>query len=66
MDATAVFNQMQRQYVRLTIPLDAIDQFDVKDHTFGADVEGGTAGAQVAVVSPSGTNAFHGNAFDYS
>jgi hypothetical protein len=64
-DATAVFNQMQREYVRLTIPLESIDQFDVKDQTFGADVEGGTAGAQVAVVSPSGTNAFHGNAFDY-
>jgi hypothetical protein len=64
-DATAVFNQMQREYVRLTIPLDSIDQFDVKDQTFGADVEGGTAGAQVAVVSPSGTSNFHGNVFDY-
>jgi Carboxypeptidase regulatory-like domain len=64
-DATAVFNQMQREYVRLTIPLGSIDQFDVKDQTFGADVEGGTAGAQVAVVSPSGTNSFHGNIFDY-
>ena len=64
-DATAVFNQMQREYVRLTIPLESIDQFDVKDQTFGADVEGGTAGAQVAVVSPSGTNSFHGNVFDY-
>jgi hypothetical protein len=64
-DATAVFNQMQREYVRLTIPLDSIDQFDVKDQTFGADVEGGTAGAQVSVVSPSGTNSFHGSLFDY-
>ena len=64
-DATAVFNQMQREYVRLTIPLESIDQFDVKDQTFGADVEGGTAGGQVAVVSPSGTNSLHGNAFDY-
>ena len=64
-DATAVFNQMQREYVRLTIPLESIDQFDVKDQTFGADVEGGTSGAQVAVVSPSGTNSFHGNVFDY-
>jgi hypothetical protein len=64
-DATAVFNQMQREYVRLTIPLESIDQFDVKDQTFGVDVEGGTAGAQIAVVSPSGTNSFHGNAFDY-
>src|SRR5579862_3723501 len=64
-DATAVFNQMQREYVRLTIPLGSIDQFDVKDQTFGADVEGGTSGAQVAVVSPSGANSFHGDAFDY-
>ena len=64
-DATAVFNQMQREYVRLTIPLDSIDQFDVRDQTFGADVEGGTAGAQVSVVSPSGTNSLHGSAFDY-
>ena len=64
-DATAVFNQMQREYVRLTIPLESIDQFDVKDQTFGADVEGGTSGAQVAVVSPSGTNSLHGNVFDY-
>ena len=64
-DATAVFNQMQREYVRLTIPLESIDQFDVKDQTYGADLEGGTAGGQVAVVSPSGTNSMHGNAFDY-
>ena len=64
-DATAVFNQMQREYVRLTIPLDSISEFDVKSQTFGADVEGGTAGGQIAVVSPSGTNAFHGNMFDY-
>ncbi len=64
-DATAVFNQMQREYVRLTIPLDSIAEFDVKSQTFGADVEGGTAGGQVAVVSPSGTNSFHGDLFDY-
>jgi hypothetical protein len=64
-DATAVYNQEQREYVRLTIPLDSIEEFDVKTQTFGADVEGGSAGAQVSVVSPSGTNAFHGGAFDY-
>src|SRR5579871_6257409 len=64
-DATAVYNQMQREYVRLTIPLESIAEFDVKDQTYGADVEGGTSGGQVAVVSPSGTNSFHGDAFDY-
>src|SRR5581483_5115694 len=60
-DTTAVYNQMQREYVRLTIPVDSIAEFDVKSQAFGADVEGGTAGGQVAVVSPSGTNTFHGN-----
>jgi hypothetical protein len=64
-DATAVYNQMQREYMRLNIPLDSIDEFQVQAQNFGADVQGGTAGGQVAVVSPSGTNAFHGDSFDY-
>ncbi len=64
-DATAVYNQEQRQYMRLNIPLDSIDQFQVQSQNFGADVEGGTAGGQVAVVSPSGSNTFHGDVFDY-
>jgi hypothetical protein len=65
LDATAVFNQEQREYMRLNIPLDSIDQFQSQSQTFGADAEGGTAGGQVAVVTPSGTNTFHGDAFDY-
>ncbi len=64
-DATAIYNQEQREYMRLNVPLDSIDQFQVQSQNFGADVQGGTAGGQVAVVSPSGTNAFHGDAFDY-
>jgi outer membrane receptor protein involved in Fe transport len=64
-DATAVYNQEQREYMRLNVPLDSIDQFQVQSQNFGADVQGGTAGGQVAVVSPSGTNSFHGDAFDY-
>ncbi|HTC35943.1 MAG TPA: TonB-dependent receptor, partial [Bryobacteraceae bacterium] len=64
-DATAVYNQEQREYMRLNIPLDSIDQFQVQSQNFGADVQGGTAGGQVAVVSPSGTNSFHGDVFDY-
>ena len=51
--------------MRLNIPLDSIDEFQVQSQNFGADVEGGTAGGQVAVVSPSGTNSFHGDVFDY-
>ena len=64
-DATAVYNQEQREYMRLNIPLDSIDQFQVQAQNFGADVQGGTAGGQVSVISPSGTNSFHGDAFDY-
>ena len=64
-DATAVYNQEQREYMRLNIPLDSIDEFQVQSQNFGADAQSGTAGGQVSVVSPSGTNAFHGEAFDY-
>jgi hypothetical protein len=64
-DATAVYNQEQREYMRLNIPLDSIEQFQAQSQNFGADVQGGTAGGQVAVVSPAGTNSFHGDVFDY-
>lgn len=64
-DATAIYNQEQPEYMRLNIPLDSINEFQAQSQNFGADVEGGTAGGQVAVVSPSGTNGFHGDLFDY-
>ncbi len=64
-DATAVYNQEQRQYVRLNIPLGSINEFQVQTQNFGADVEGGTAGGQVSVASPAGTNSFHGEAFEF-
>jgi hypothetical protein len=64
-DATAVYNQEQREYMRLNIPLDSIDEFQVQSQNFGADTQSGTAGGQVSVVSPSGTNSFHAQAFDY-
>lgn len=64
-DATAVYNQEQREYMRLNVPLDSIEEFDVKTQNFGADTENGTSGGQVAVVTPSGTNTFHGDLFDY-
>src|SRR5579863_4678892 len=64
-DATAVYNQEQREYMRLNIPLEAIEQFQAQSQNFGADVQGGTAGGQVAIVSPAGTNSFRGDVFDY-
>jgi hypothetical protein len=64
-DATAVYNQEQREYMRLNIPLDSIAEFQVQSQNFGADTQSGTAGGQVSVVSPSGTNNFHGEVFNY-
>jgi hypothetical protein len=64
-DATAVYNQEQREYMRLNIPLDSIEEFQVQAQNFGGDTQNGTAGGQVSVVSPSGSNQFHGAGFDF-
>jgi hypothetical protein len=64
-DATPVYNQVQREYMRLNIPLDSIQEFQVQSQNFGADAQSGTAGGQVTVVSPSGANTFHGQIFDF-
>jgi hypothetical protein len=63
-DATSVANQTQRPWARLAIPLDAIAEFRVD--TLLATAEGAaTGGAQLAVVSASGTNGFHGRLFEF-
>jgi len=63
-DATNIVNQTQRQWVRLSIPLDAIQEFRV-DSLMSTSEEGATGGAQLNVASPSGTNNFHGRLFEY-
>ena len=63
-DATNIVNQTQRTWVRLAIPLDAISEFRV-DSLMASAEEGATGGAQLDVTSPSGTNRFHGNLFEY-
>jgi hypothetical protein len=63
-DATNIVNQTQRAWVRLAIPLDAIQEFRV-DSLMSTAEEGATGGAQLAVSSPSGTNRFHGRLFEY-
>ena len=63
-DATNIINQPQQPYVRLAIPLDTIDEFRVDSMLSTAEV-GATGGPQLAVTSTSGTNQFHGNAFEY-
>src|ERR1700733_6526970 len=63
-DATNIVNQTQRPWVRLAIPLDAIQEFRV-DSLLASAEEGATGGPQLAVTSPSGTNRFHGRLFEY-
>jgi hypothetical protein len=63
-DATNIVNQTQRQWVRLAIPLDAIQEFRV-DTLMATAEEGATGGAQLDVTSPSGTERFHGGLFEY-
>ena len=63
-DATSIVNQTQRPWVRLAIPLDAIQEFRV-DSLMASAEEGGTGGPQLDVTSPSGTNRFHGRLFEY-
>jgi hypothetical protein len=63
-DATSIVNQTQRPWVRLAIPLDAIQEFRV-DSLMASAEEGGTGGPQLDVTSPSGTNRFHGRLFEF-
>jgi hypothetical protein len=63
-DSTNVVNQTQRPWVRLAIPLDAIQEFRV-DTLMASAEEGATGGPQLAVTSPSGTNRFHGRLFEF-
>jgi len=63
-DATNIINQAQQPYVRLAIPLDTIQEFRVNSMLATAEA-GATGGPQLAVTSPSGTNQFHGDAFEF-
>jgi hypothetical protein len=63
-DSTNIVNQTQRPWVRLAIPLDAIQEFRV-DSLLASAENGGTGGPQLDVTSPSGTNRFHGRLFEF-
>ena len=63
-DATNIINQPQQPYVRLAIPLDAIEEFRI-DAMLATAESGATGGPQLAVTSSSGSNRWHGNAFEY-
>lgn len=63
-DATNIVNQAQQSFVRLAIPTDAIQEFRVESMLFTAE-SGSTPGGQLAVTSATGTNQFHGDAFEF-
>lgn len=48
----------------LPVTLDSVQEFRVTTSNSNAD-EGGTSGAQVALVTKSGTNAIHGSVYEY-
>src|SRR5271157_4207289 len=63
-DSTYVINQSQLYFVRLAVPLDTIGEIRVNPMLATAQT-GETAGAQLALASPTGTNGFHGDTFEY-
>jgi hypothetical protein len=64
LDATGVQEQSQKVGVRLAISLESIAEFRVSSSVYTAD-QGGAAGAIVSIVSKTGTDTFHGSAFDF-
>ncbi len=63
-DATNIVNQAQQSFVRLAIPVDAIQEFRIDTMLFTAE-NGSTPGGQVAVVSKTGSNTMHGSLFEF-
>lgn len=63
-DASGIRDQNMKVYSRLTMSQDAVDEFRVSSALFSADT-GGTPGGQLEAVTKSGSNAFHGSAFEY-
>lgn len=48
----------------LPVTLDSVQEFRVTTSNYNAD-QGGSSGAQVSLVTKSGTNHFHGSAYEY-
>lgn len=63
-DASGVQEQLQKADARLNISLESIAEFRVNSAVYTAET-GAAGGAQINAISRTGTNAFHGGAFDY-
>ena len=63
-DASGVQEQPQKADARLNISLESIGEFRVNSAVYTAE-SGGAGGGQINAVSKTGTNDFHGSAFDF-
>ncbi len=63
-DASGVLRQSLKSGLRLQFSTEAVSEFKVDAGAYTADT-GGSAGAQINLISKSGTNTFRGSVFDY-
>lgn len=63
-DATGINHQFEKQDLRLQIPVEAIAEFKASSAAYSAD-QGGSAGGQVEIVTKSGSNMYHGSAWEF-
>ena len=63
-DASGVLREALKSGLRLQFSTEAVSEFKVDTAGYTADT-GGSAGAQVGLISKTGTNTFHGSVFDY-
>jgi Carboxypeptidase regulatory-like domain/TonB dependent receptor len=63
-DATGINHQFEKLDLRLQLPVEAIAEFKASSAAYTAD-QGGTAGGQIEIVTKSGTNSYHGSAWEY-
>ncbi len=64
LDATGVKDPRQEAALRLIISTDSIAEFRVNSTLYSAE-SGSGAGAQINIVSKSGTNEYHGSLFEF-
>src|ERR1039457_1212224 len=63
-DTSGVQEQTQKADTRLNVSLDSIQEFRVSSAVYTAE-SGAAGGAQINVVSKTGTNDYHGSVFEY-